>query len=142
MPRKSRQTKRVQLPAEYERGFLYALDRRTELARALKERFANIANDLGGVENLSTIKAGLLERYIWLEAFISRMEVEVGNAPDIKTAMEISGKLTQALNTLYGLATKSLGLERKAVASPWLVPMPLEPESKQAADGAGGTEDK
>jgi hypothetical protein len=111
MPRKCRRTKRVTLPESYQRGFLFGLDRRTELARVLKERFATIADDLGGIANLSTIKAGLLERYIWLEAVLQRLEEDIAKSPDPTAAAETISRWVQASNSLMGFA-RQLGLER------------------------------
>jgi hypothetical protein len=119
MRRKSRKTKLVTLPAEYARGFIYALDRRTELARAVKEQFLAIAEDLGGLNSLSTIKRSLVEKFVWLSQVMNRLEGDMAQTTDPKASGELVARWTQAVNSLQGLA-RALGTERRASSMPWL----------------------
>ena len=87
--RRNASTRPQALPAKYEPGFLAKLDQRTELARLLRERFQGIAHDLGGPDDLSGIKASLLERFVFLEATLSRLECDLAGSEDAKTASEV-----------------------------------------------------
>ena|SRR6266576_3732540 len=97
----------------YTPGFLTKLDQRTELCRMLRERFDSIASDLGGVDQLSRIKSSLLERFLWLEAVLGKIETTLGLLEDPKTASALLGTWIQACNSLMGIA-KVLGVERQA----------------------------
>src|SRR5262245_57244960 len=119
------------VPAAYVPGFIGKLDQRTELARLLRARFDSLATDLGGAESLSGIKASLLERLVFLEAALSRMEAEIAQAPDAKAAAEITARWVQATNALLGIA-KTLGIERQA--------REVDLKTYVAANAAGDTE--
>lgn len=110
--RKNGRHKPQQVPARYEPGFIASMDGRTELCRLLRERFDSIAGDLGGADELSTIKSSLLERFIWLESALSRLEQAMATATDAKTTSEIMCRWIQACNSLLGIA-KTLGIERQ-----------------------------
>lgn len=125
MPRKSKGTrtnashKAQKTPAKFEPGFIARLDQRTELARALRDRWEAIADDLGGPDELSTIKAGLVERYVWLESVLQGVEHQLAQAQlddDEESAAETQALLIsrwiQATNSLLGIG-KVLGIERK-----------------------------
>lgn len=101
------------LPTAYAPGFLKQLDQRTELCRALRERFDSVAVDLGGAGELSGIKSSLLERFVFLEATLVRLEADMAEADDAKVASEIMARWIQACNALLGFA-KTLGIERRA----------------------------
>jgi|SRR6516225_1941852 hypothetical protein len=104
-----------ELPSTYTPGFVQTLDQRTEIARLLRERYAGIACDLGGLAQLSGIKASLLERFCFLEATLAKLEADMAKAPDAKTASEVMGRWIQACNALLGIG-KTLGLERQMKA--------------------------
>lgn len=99
------------LPKVYRPGYLAQLDRRTELFQRLHGNFLNIADDLGGQPELSHIKSSLIERYVFLEAVLHKIESDLANNPD--AAPELLGRWIQAVNSLTGLA-KTLGIERRA----------------------------
>jgi hypothetical protein len=101
------------VPAVFRPGFLERLDGRTEIAKSLRARFDEVVADLGGLEDLSGIRVSLLERFVFLERLLAKLEEEMAQAPDSKTAMDIAGKWAQCLNTFTGLA-RTLGLDRKA----------------------------
>jgi hypothetical protein len=103
--------KQRKLPEKFKPGFMSTLDHRSPIAKALRERFACIATDLGGINELSHIKASLLERFVFLEATISRLEAELATTNDAASASLILSRLIQASNSHLGLA-KTLGLER------------------------------
>jgi hypothetical protein len=117
----------------FEPGFLAKLDRRTEVARLLRERFDGIAADLGG--QLSGIQASLLERFVFLEASLMKLEAEMAKAKDAKTTSEIMARWTQACNALLGIG-RTLGLERQMKA------LELDTYLATHNDGAGGVDDK
>jgi hypothetical protein len=100
-----------QMPATYHPGFLKALDQRTVFARGLRQRYDSLAEDLGGAANLSGIKASLLERFVYLEVMLARLEAEIGLTKDANTAEKTTSRWIQGLNALSGLASK-LGLDK------------------------------
>ena len=110
--RKNASDKPKKPPAKFEPGFLAKLDGRTELCRALRDRFDSIATDLGGVAELSVIKTSLLERFLWLESALANLEHTMGTATDAKTVSEIMCRWIQGVNSLLGIA-KVLGIERQ-----------------------------
>lgn len=97
------------VPASYEPGFLARLDQRTEIARLLRERFDAISADLGG--DLSGIKASLLERFVFLEATLGKLEAQIATAADAATTAAITARWIQGVNALLGVA-KTLGIDR------------------------------
>jgi hypothetical protein len=101
------------LPAKFKTGFLEGLDKRTDLARALRQNYDDIVADIGGVDELSHIKSVLVERFVWLEAIVQQIEHQL-TVGEIDRSEAIS-RWVQALNTLIGLS-KVLGIERKSGA--------------------------
>jgi len=116
--------KQASLPKKYRAGFLTSLDGRTELSRALRERYDSIATDLGGIEELSAIKSSLLERFVWLEATLSNLEAELCKIDDPKSASETLSRWIQGCNSLLGIA-KTLGIERQMQRAPWMTAQTL-----------------
>jgi hypothetical protein len=128
MPRKY-VPKNPGLPSRYKAGFLNRLDRRTEVAKALQTNFDAIADDLGGRGELSHVKSSLVERFVFLEATLNRLENEMAMNP--KDMGDAVGKWIQAVNALTGLA-KVLGIDRKFSNAPWLSHGPtLEVEASE-----------
>lgn len=117
--RTNRKLKPDGLPGKFQPGFVGELDGRTLLARALRQRFEAIASDLGGVEELSTLKSSLLERLVWLEATLAQIESGLAVAQDPKLVNEVLARWIQAVNSFTGIA-KTLGLERSSRQNPWL----------------------
>lgn len=115
--RVNRKTKPQVLPAKFRAGFLTVLDKRTELARALRANYAAIVLDTGGPQDLSHLKSALIERAFWLEAILQ--DLEHGMATGTIDKAEALGRWIQAVNSLSGLC-RVLGVERKARAMPWL----------------------
>jgi hypothetical protein len=115
--RVNRKLKPASLPAKFAPGFLGELDGRTELARALKQRFEAIVSDLGGEAELSNLKTSLAERAVFLEAMLVKIESDLATANDPKAVAEILSRWIQAVNSFTGIA-KTLGLERK-LRDPW-----------------------
>ena len=94
------------IPAQFNNGWLDALDYRTAMAKEMRDRFVALTNDLGGVDRLSYAQRSLCERALWLEYWLASQErsLAAGSAFD-------AGKWTQACNALQGIFTK-LGLKR------------------------------
>src|SRR5262245_26361411 len=109
--RTNRKRKPAELPAKFAPGFVGTLDGRSLLARALRQRFEAIASDLGGEGELSALKVSLLERLVWLEAMLSKIESDLAGTTDAKAVSEILSRWIQAVNSFTGIA-KTLGLER------------------------------
>lgn len=117
--------KAVRPPAVFKPGFLATIDGRTELARTLRARRDEIIADIGGLTELSRVKAVLIDRYVWLECIAQTLEEQMaaGNG-------DAAGRYAQLVNAISGLAVK-LGLDRRQQAMPWLTatePEPAEPE--------------
>ena len=100
------------IPTKFEPGFVARLDGRTEIYKALRERFDDLADDLGGVADLSGIKRSLLERFVWLEVTLTTIEAGMATADDVKSMGDILPRWIQATNSLLGIG-KVLGLERQ-----------------------------
>jgi len=119
--RTNKNTKPSTLPAKFRSGFLAEMDKRTELARALRDNYAAIVDDIGGPSEVGHVKASLIERFCWLEAVLQTLEHEMATGQIEKS--EALGKWIQAVNSLSGLA-KVLGVDRKLASRPWLAPTP------------------
>ena len=114
--RKYGHEKPTTLPTKFRAGFLAELDKRTELAKALRDYYASIVSDIGGPESIGHVKAALIERFCWLEAILQTLEHEMANGTINKS--DALGKWIQAVNSLSGLA-KVLGIERNPRQATW-----------------------
>jgi len=103
--------KQHKIPTKFEQNFLAKLDGRYELAKELKSCYAELTDDLGGVEGLSNVKKSLCERFVWLESIMRSIEIQIAESKQ-REAAELLGKWIQAVNSLTGIG-RSLGLERK-----------------------------
>jgi len=113
---KKRRIDKKSLPPRYEPGFLEKLDRRTEIFKVLRRSFTQIASDLGGEEELSHIQHALVERFVFLEATLTKIEHDMATNPD---GSEQFSRWVQAVNSLTGLA-KTLGIQRRVASRPWI----------------------
>ncbi len=108
--RKNGSHKPTTLPKKFQPGFLSTLDGRTDLARALKSNRDAIVSDLGGPEEMSHIKFGLVERVVWLQAVLETLEHDMATGTvDRDKAL---GQWIQAGNSWLGFC-RTLGIERK-----------------------------
>lgn len=110
MPNDTYQKKRKRLTAKYEPGFLARLDGRCEITKVLTTAFDEICDDAGGIESLSHTQVSLIERFVFLEHILRKMEVYITNNP--KKGNQLLSRWIQGLNSLTGLA-KAIGLERR-----------------------------
>ena len=78
--------RRIRLPRKFRPGWLRQIDQRTRVAQQLNERMAGIADDLGGLEALSTIQRALLERFVHVDALASQAETQVRSGQPIDLA--------------------------------------------------------
>jgi len=122
MPRVAKRKRKLKpaLPAKFQQGFIAELDCRTLMARTLRQRFAAIADDLGGEDQLSNLIASLLERCIFLEAMLTKIESDLTLAKDgqdSKAVAETLARWVQLVNSFQGIAAK-LGLDRTS-RNPW-----------------------
>lgn len=101
-------------PEKFRSGWLDALDGRLGLAREMRERYAAITDDLGGVESLSYAERSLAERALWLEYWLASQERELAAGGDFKP-----NQYSQLINSLQGLYAK-LGLQRREKQAPHL----------------------
>ncbi len=95
-------------PDRFSRGWLESLDGRTAVAQAMRERWQQFTDDLGGAERLSYGQLSLVERALWLEFWLSSQEQALASGSEFDV-----GKWVQAANSLQGILAK-LGLERVA----------------------------
>lgn len=114
-----RQRKTSAVPMQYKEGFLSSLRSNSELAKALREDYDEIVNDLGGPDELSCLKRKLIEKAVWLDAILQTIQNDLASGEISKT--EAIGRWIQAINALQGLA-KTLGIDRQAKVLPWLAP--------------------
>ena len=106
MPRK-----RKTLATRFEPRVWEQLDQRSTLARAVKERLA----DLKGDHRIdSTAKEMLAERAVFIDLTLQTMEVKAAETGELDL-----GRYSQAVNALNGLLTK-LGLEPAELKTPTL----------------------
>jgi len=97
-----------QPPQQFANGWLAELDGRTAIAGAMRGRYTEFTDDLGGADNLSYAQRSLVERALWLEYWLSTQERELASGGEFDV-----GKWTQAANSLQGILAK-LGLHRAA----------------------------
>jgi hypothetical protein len=64
----------VSIPEKYAPNFMERLDMRTVLGTAVLDRYQANVSDLGGTENLSTVKHSHARRFTWFEIMIEGME--------------------------------------------------------------------
>jgi hypothetical protein len=129
--RKNTSHKPQSLPAKFTPGFISDLDKRTDLAKALRVSYAQVVSDIGGREEVGHIKNALVERFCWLEAILQTLEHEMAQGQIDKA--ETLGKWIQAVNSLSGLA-RVLGIERRAKQLPWLAAPPAESHREVSED--------
>jgi hypothetical protein len=96
------------LPDHYRADFVKRLDKRSKVARAVLGRIAQLEQDAGGAESLSTVRRSLIRHAAWLDAVVESHELRLAEGQKVDM-----GQYTQALNSLIGLY-RLLGLERKA----------------------------
>jgi hypothetical protein len=106
--------KQATVPAEFTPQWLASLDARTSVAQAMRARYLEITNDLGGEDSLSYLQKSLIARYMWAEFWIQQQEQSMAAGQEVDI-----GKYVQASNNLVGLSNR-LGLERKAKNVPSL----------------------
>lgn len=103
--------KRITSLTKYRPGFLENIDARTHLYELLHTAHNEVLNDCGGKEQLSHVKLCLIERFVFLEHTLRRIEREIAVKDIIKSTEQLS-RWIQALNSIIGLA-KTIGLERR-----------------------------
>lgn len=141
------QSDKQALPIKFKVGFLESLDKRTDLAKALRADYESIVADIGGRDDVGSVKSALVERFVWLRVILETLEHELAHGLTDKS--EALGKWIQAVNALSGLG-KVLGVERKARQMPWatgpvILPLPLGgvgssfPSASATPPGSSGT---
>ena len=89
-------------------NFLECTDRTTEMGRAVMDRIDSILADLGGSEDVTTVKYSQVRDFVCLDMLVSgfALDLMAGKAIDL-------GALTSVINCKTGVA-RMLGLERRA----------------------------
>jgi hypothetical protein len=103
-----------QLPARFQAGFAWELDRRSAAAREVSADLEELWIALGGVEHLSPQRAWLCERVVFLRRRMLAYEsaVMAGKEPSMT-----SGEYSNHANVMQGYL-KALGLDRVARTVP------------------------
>ena len=101
-------SKLQQPPDRFSNGWLDRLDGRTGIAVAMRERYQQFTDDLGGLDRLSYAQRSLAERALWLEFWLADQERELASGGDFNVNRWIQG-----CNSLQGILTR-LGLQRQA----------------------------
>ena len=107
-------TKQSDIPEQYSPDWLEKLDGRTNLAKAVNDRYRALTADLGGADRLSYQRRSLAKRAIWMEAVIEQQEAALSRGEEVD-----QGRLCQAVNSHIGLL-KTLGLDKVAADVPSL----------------------
>lgn len=102
------------LPTKYAADWLDRLDYRTAIARAVRQRFEALTNDLGGVDSLSYQERSLCSRIVWVEALLETREAAIAAGEEIN-----EGAYVQGVNALVGLL-RAVGFERRTKPLPSL----------------------
>jgi len=108
--RKYTHTKLTIIPKRYQSNFLTRLDYRSELYIALSNSYDQIVTDLGGINNISRLEIGLVERYVFLEFVCRKREVELMEKLDYSP--EAIQEVTRLTSLVSALAQK-LGIIRR-----------------------------
>lgn len=111
MPRRGqRKALPSRLPAVYDAGFPWRLDKRSTIGRQVGADVWTLFQDLGGIESLSVQQRMLCERAVFLRRrLLVHEEAVLAGQPPVMTANEH----TAAVNALLGVL-KALGLKRQA----------------------------
>jgi hypothetical protein len=103
-----RSNKVTTLPDTYDKALLDGLDQRSRVAKLLRERYAALTNDQGGLGQLSYQRRSLCWRFVHLEAWIEGQERMLAESKTIDESRYLA-----ALNSYTGLLGR-LGLDRRA----------------------------
>ena len=98
----------TEVPESYQEDFLAGMDRRSRVARVLRQRLVELQTDLGGADSISYARRSLCKRAVHIEAVIEAKEEALARGDEVDL-----GPYVQAVNSLIGLY-KTLGLERCA----------------------------
>lgn len=99
-------------PEHYTPNWLDQLDGRRGIAQAMRQRYKQFTDDLGGEARLSYAQLSLVSRALFLEYHLQQQEVALASGEDIDI-----GRYTQGINSLQGIYQK-LGLRRAAKDTP------------------------
>lgn len=105
--RGQRGTKPIDVESRYNPRFLEELDRRSMVAKQLKERLRRLMTDLGGWRELSYQEQSLCQRAVHLERLIETKELALADGRTID-----ENKYTNAICALSGLLSK-LGMKKR-----------------------------
>jgi len=98
----------VELPAQYQKGFLSTINKRTKLFYALSESYNKVISDLGGTDSLSRLELSLCERFVFVEMLIRNLEVKGMNG-DEDDYLDKYSKLCNSLNSIIS----KLGISKR-----------------------------
>lgn len=104
-------TRLMSPPAKYQENFINRMDERTEVYHNLDKAYQKTVSDLGGVDNLSRIELSLIERFIYIEMLLRKLEVE-GQNGDEEKFLERYIKLSNSLNSV----SAKLGVSKRSIS--------------------------
>lgn len=104
--------KPTQLPARFDVGFAWTLDRRSQTAREVASDLWELWTALGGLEALSPQQRWLCERVVYLRRRMLAYESAVMNGTDPPKGID-AGVHSNYANVCQG-HLRTLGLERRA----------------------------
>jgi hypothetical protein len=95
------------IPVAYRGDFLSCLDRSKPVGQAMHDRLAMVIGDLGGEDNVATIKRSMARDWACLDVLVENLFCRLVDGEKVD-----AGALTQLMNTKTGLA-RLLGLARR-----------------------------
>jgi hypothetical protein len=95
------------IPADFRGDFMTIIDRNTPVGQAMHDRCAMVVTDLGGDDNLSTVKRSTARDWAGLDVLVESLLCRLAAGEEID-----AGSLVQLMNTKTGIA-RMLGLDRR-----------------------------
>lgn len=89
----------------YQEGYLDRMDYRFEAYGNLAKCYAQLVNDLGGVESLSRVEQSLCERFVFVEYHIRKLENEMIKSQN-GSSKELMERWQHFHNSLHAIASK------------------------------------
>ena len=113
---KNKHHKLTELPVHYPRdGFLDKFDKRERIYAILSTSYNEIADDLGGIENLSRIQKCLIERFVFIQQVLRGIERRILKSKNKKLKSRYLKRWSYNVNSLLGLSRQlGVGKKRKA----------------------------
>lgn len=103
----------TELSCHYPRdGHLDKYDKRSKIYMILKSNYDAVAEDIGGLENLSRVKLSLIERFVFAQQYLRALERRIIHCKKRKLKAKLMTQWGYHCNSLLGLS-KKIGLDKK-----------------------------